>query len=102
MVQQIEANLERYLSLPDTTPDLLRQLHEMKVTYKAIADHIGVTYMTVFRWAKGLSKPRPAKPVNDNLMFLIHRTQIDLGAMRLAKERAEADFQAARRGKYAG
>tara|TARA_R100000306_G_C4374819_1_gene141501 strand:- start:2085 stop:2402 length:318 start_codon:yes stop_codon:yes gene_type:complete len=71
--------LEDYMASPDTTPELLRQLHDAKVTYQAIASEVGVSYMTIYRWSRGFSKPRPAKPVNETLMFMCNFESIKRG-----------------------
>ena len=59
------------MAKPETTIFLLATLHAEGVTYQAIAKEIGVTYMSVFRWSKGLSTPRPILPVNTHLARLL-------------------------------
>ena len=66
--QEMEKQLERYMSSPETVSELLLQLHSKGVSYKRIADEIGVTYMAIYRWTKGTSTPRPIRPVTEKLM----------------------------------
>ena len=80
--QEMEFSLERYMSSPETVPDLLLQLHNTGVSFKRIADEIGVTYMAVYRWTKGTSTPRPVRPINEKLMAMLQ--------FQMVQNRAEA------------
>jgi len=46
------------------TADLIGSLHRRGVTYQSIADTVGVSWMTVHRWAKEDTHPRPAGPID--------------------------------------
>jgi predicted transcriptional regulator len=46
------------------TAALIESLHRRGVTYQSIADSVGVSWMTVHRWAKEDTHPRPAGPIN--------------------------------------
>jgi len=59
------------MAQPETVAYLLEELHSAGVTYQKVADTIGVTWMTVHRWAYGTSHPRPALPVNVELSRLL-------------------------------
>jgi len=73
------------MARPETTAFLLEELHSNGVTYQRIANEIGVTWMSVHRWAKGLSRPRPALPVNTELARLLAEQRVVLAStIRLA------------------
>lgn len=59
------------LSRGETTHYLVQELHGLGVTYQAIADTLGVTWMTAHRWATGESSPRPAGPINQILAQML-------------------------------
>ena len=59
------------MNRPETTMFLLEELHKNGVTYQRVANEIGVTWMSVHRWAKGFSRPRPALPVNTELAWML-------------------------------
>ena len=59
------------MARPETTMFLLEALHKNGVTYQRVANEIGVTWMSVHRWAKGFSRPRPALPVNTELARML-------------------------------
>ena len=59
------------MAQPETVAYLLGELHKAGVSYQQVADSIGVTWMTVHRWAYGTSHPRPALPVNVELSRLL-------------------------------
>lgn len=59
------------LSQGETTNYLVQELHGLGVTYQAIADTVGVTWMTAHRWATGESAPRPAGPINKILAEML-------------------------------
>ena len=88
--QEMEFSLERYMSSPETVPDLLVQLHSAGVSFKQIADEIGVTYMAVYRWTKGTSTPRPVRPVNEKLMAMLQFQMVQNRADDTVKKRVEA------------
>jgi predicted transcriptional regulator len=83
--EHMEQEAHRWISSPDTTALLLADLHHGGVTYKHIAEEIGVTYMTIFRWARGLSKPRPALPVNEKLMLMRNIQEVGKRAAIIAE-----------------
>ena len=68
------------MAWPETTVFLIAELHSNGVTYQRIANEIGVTWMSVHRWAKGTSRPRPALPVNTELARLLAENQVKLAA----------------------
>ena len=68
------------MAQPGTTMFLVGELHRQGVSYQKIADEIGVTWMSVHRWAKGFSRPRPAHPVNIELARLLGEIQVLLAA----------------------
>ena len=68
------------MSQPDATMFLVEELHKNGVSYQKIADEIGVTWMSVHRWAKGFSRPRPAHPVNAELARLLAENQVLLAS----------------------
>ena len=53
------------------TAALLSQLHNMGVTYKTVADTLGVNWRTVHRWANGETRPVPAGLTNNALAQFI-------------------------------
>ena len=53
------------------TAALLSQLHNMGVTYKTVADTLGVTGRSCHRWANGETRPGPAGLTNDALTRFI-------------------------------
>ena len=53
------------------TAALLEQLHQMGVTYKAVADSLGVNWRTVYRWSKGQTHPVPVGLTNAALMKFV-------------------------------
>ena len=53
------------------TAALLSQLHNMGVTYKTVADTLGVNWRTVHRWANGETRPVPAGLTNAALTRFI-------------------------------
>lgn len=53
------------------TAALLEQLHQMGVTYKAVADSLGVNWRTVYRWSKGETHPVPVGLTNAALMKFV-------------------------------
>lgn len=53
------------------TAALLSQLHNMGVTYKAVADALEVNWRTVHRWSKGETHPVPAGLTNNALAQFI-------------------------------
>ena len=67
---EMDEQLERYMASPDCVPELLGKLHQQGVSYKRIAEEIGVTYMAVYRWTKGTSTPRPIRTVGIQLMLM--------------------------------
>ena len=62
------------------TAALLSQLHNMGVTYKAVADTLGVNWRTVHRWSKGQTHPVPAGLTNDALTRFIEFRSAKLAA----------------------
>jgi len=46
------------------TAGLIALLHRQGVTYQSIADTVGVSWMTVHRWAREDTHPRPAGPID--------------------------------------
>ena len=67
------------MAQPETVAYLLEELHSAGVTYQKIADSIGVSWMTVHRWAYGTSHPRPALPVNVELSRLLIGRRMAVG-----------------------
>ena len=59
------------MAQPETVAYLLGELHKAGVSYQKVADSIGVSWITVHRWAYGTSHPRPALPVNVELSRLL-------------------------------
>ena len=59
------------MSKGETTHYLVQELHGLGVTYQAIANTVGVTWMTAHRWATGESTPRPAGPINQILAQML-------------------------------
>ena len=93
MKQSMEEEARQWVASPETTAFLLTDLHSSGVTYKRIAEEIGVTYMTIFRWAKGFSKPRPALPVNEKLMLLRNLGEVEKRAAIIAEKAAFSGFR---------
>ena len=48
-------------SMPEVAQRLVAELHVRGVTYQAIADELGVTVRTVYRWSKAQTPPLHAK-----------------------------------------
>ena len=92
--QQLDEHHQRYMTSPETVPELLLGLHERGISYKRIADEIGVTYMAVWRWTKGTSTPRPVRPVNEKLMAMAALLDVQNRANEIAKRRVEAEEKA--------
>ena len=92
--QQLDEHHQRYMTSPETVPELLLGLHERGISYKRIADEIGVTYMAVWRWRKGFSTPRPIRPVNEKLMAMGIYLDVQNRANEIAKRRWEAEEKA--------
>ena len=55
----------------DKTAELICQLHESGMTYKEIADNVGVHLRTIMRWGKGTHKPIHAPLINTGLQHLL-------------------------------
>ena len=87
--ERADAAVHQYMSSPDSTVELVQCLHDKGMTYKSIAEGIGVTYMSIFRWARGLSQPRPARPVNEALMRMDALLEVNRRGDEIAKQRAE-------------
>jgi transposase-like protein len=73
------------MNRPETTMFLLEELHKSGVTYQRVANEIGVTWMSVHRWAKGFSRPRPALPVNTELARMLAENLAQNQAILAAK-----------------
>jgi hypothetical protein len=81
---EMDKQLERYMTSPETVPELLLQLHNKGVSFKRIADEIGVTYMAIYRWTKGTSTPRPVRPINEKLMQMNMLEDVQIRAKTVA------------------
>lgn len=55
---------------PEATSELLQRLHQRGMQYTEIADFLGVTYQTIFRWVRGLSRPSTVQLINEALYRL--------------------------------
>jgi len=51
-------------TMPEVAQRLVAELHVRGVTYQAIADGLGVTVRTVYRWSKAQTPPLHAKLVS--------------------------------------
>ena len=58
-------------SLPEVAQRLVAELHVRGVTYQAIADELGVTVRTVYRWSKAQTPPLHAMLVSVALGHLL-------------------------------
>jgi len=55
------------------TADLIESIHKTGMTYKAMANAIGVSWMTIHRWAREETHPRPAGPINALLAQMLEK-----------------------------
>ena len=71
MVQGVDERQEAGIQSTNRTASLLNQLMGTGVSASWIAEQIGVTRMTIHRWRRGLSHPRPAILVDKELVNLL-------------------------------